>query len=143
MGGDSRCGRCCRGCCRGLGKCCKKTGKFLGIVFLSVLSGFYGCTRRKAVINHVPAILFFHIFPLVFSGLCVGSSFTDYSFLHASTESIPADVINGFKLFLRWSMGVSAVLMAAFALNLSIHLHIVRDEYKKMCLSPITFNIIS
>ena len=135
MARDSRCSRCCSKFCRGMGKFCKKLGKFTLIILRSVASGFYGCTRRKAIINHVPAILFFHIFPLVFSILSVVSVYMDYSFLFSSGDSIPADILSSWNTFRRWSMSVSAFLMVVFAFNLSIHLHIVRDEFKKICLS--------
>ena len=136
MGGNSCCSRCCSKFCRGLGKFFKKVGKFFLIVFRSVAYGFYGCTRRKAIIYHVPSILFFHLFPLVFSVLYAVSVYMDYSFLMSSGEfSVPADVLTSWRTFCRWAISVSACLMAVLAFNLSIHLHIVRDEFKKICLS--------
>ena len=128
---NSKCSKCCKKFGRFLGKCCKKIGKFFVLVGLSIASGFYGCTRRKAIINHMPAVLFFHIFPLVFSILSAVSAFVNYKFLFSSGDSIPAPVLSHWNLFRRWSMSASALLMTAFALNVSVHLYIVRDEYKK------------
>ena len=99
------------------------------------LGGFYGCTRRKAIINHEPGLLVLHVFPLVFSTLTFVASLVDYRFLEGSSSSVAPDVLSHWFTFQKLSMGISSSVMAVLALNLCFRLHVVRDEFKKPCLS--------
>lgn len=131
MSGDKNC---CSKCCSGCGKCFKKTGKCMGHCCCGFLGGFYGCTRRKAIINHEPGLLVLHIVPMIFSALTLVASLVDYRFLEDSTSSVAPDVLSRWFTFQKFSMGISSSVMAILALNLCFRLHVVRDEFKKPCL---------
>lgn len=133
MGKDKNC---CSRCCSGCGKCCKKTAKCVGHCCCGFLGGFYGCTRRKAIINHEPGLLVLHVVPIIFSALTLISYLVDYRFLEGSSSNVAPDVLSRWYTFQKLSMGISSAVMAVLALNLCVRLHVVRDEFKKPCLCP-------